>query len=300
MLHSLLASRCPSELTKKLLVFALFFTSLSAFAQQEQLVLWKVSGKGLKQSSYLFGTVHTTPFALLEKFPLQPYLAQAQFGVFEVIGRPIAPARPPKASAPARPQPPLDSLFSQKDYALVDSFFAASPLGSIKAHNTDASLQTMMYAAQRLIQNPVTELISLDEGLAQEMKRLKKPLFSLDPADDPDRKAQETDYTFWANGIVFLIRENNKKSHGTSPPTEAAYVAHLSESLQLNQEAPALLRKLTVRRNLVWIPELEQKMQEGACFVAVGLAHLKYKDGLIKLLRQRGYKLKQIALPKNP
>ncbi|RZM07774.1 MAG: hypothetical protein EOO88_51215, partial [Pedobacter sp.] len=47
------------------------------------------------------------------------------------------------------------------------------------------------------------------------------------------------------------------------------------------------------------LPALEQKMQEGSCFVAVGLAHLQYNDGLIKLLRQKGYKVKQIALPKN-
>jgi hypothetical protein len=282
------------------LTIALLVASLAVSAQGGKLILWKVSGNGLKQPSYLFGTRHTTPSTLLDKFPIKSYWEEAQFGLFEVVGTPLVPAatQPKKTSAPKRPQPPLDSLFSKQDYTLVDSFFSASPLGSIKEHNRDVNLQSLMFAAKRLKQNPTIEQIGLDDGIAREMKRIGKPRFRLDLDNDPDREAMENNYTFWANGIVSTIKD---KGNGNALATnsDAAYLAELSVDLKLREEATGLQRDLTERRNLVWVPPLEQKMKEGSCFVAVGLLHLKYKSGLIMLLRQRGYKVKPIKLAAN-
>jgi len=287
------------KLTSKLFILALFLVSLTAAAQRKQSVLWQVSGHGLKHPSYLFGTVHTLPPSVLDKFPVKRYMRQAQFGVFELRGNSINPAHPRKSDAPElpqRPQPPLDSLFTKWEYALVDSFFTASPLGSIKEHSRDADLQGMYYAAMRLKQNPTAEQTSLDDGIAEGMRRMGKPVFKLDADDDSDIKAVKTSYVGLANALVSLIREKSNGSYFVPGDTDGAYVAHFTADLKLNEEATGLGKNLTVRRNLLWVPQLEQKMQEDACFVAVGLNHLRYKTGLIKLLRQRGYKLKPVVL----
>lgn len=55
--------------------------------------------------------------------------------------------------------------------------------------------------------------------------------------------------------------------------------------------------KLLDSRNFIWIPkiisELENKKQ---VFIAVGIAHLDYKNGLIEQLKQKGYTITQIIL----
>lgn len=284
------------KLTSKLFVFALFFVSLTASAQRKQSVLWQVSGKGLQHPSYLLGTVHTLP-AVLDKFPVKQYMRQAQFGVFENKGNPINLATASKPSALERPQPPLDSLFSKREYMLVDSFFTASPLGSIKDHNTDADLVGMVQAVMMLKNNSSTEPISLDTSIALAMRELGKPLFSLDAEDDPDITTFYARHTQLAGLLVALIKDKTKA--GPLSASDKAYLGQLSANLLLDKAAPSTIKDMTVRRNLWWIPQLEQKMQEGSCFVAVGLGHLQYKEGLINLLRGKGYTLKPIALAKN-
>jgi len=280
-----------------LICLAFLLTSLAASAQVMQSVLWEVSGKGLKHKSYLFGTVHTLSPSLLNSFSVRQYMEKAQFGVFEITGTPISPTPPKKDIAPERPQPPLDSLFNKREYALVDSFFSASPLGSIKEHNKDASIAGMLQAVEMLKREPATDPISLDGGIAEEMQRLEKPLFRLDTDDDPDRRAIETSYTQLARWIVLLIRDkDNKADPFLMSNINAAYVAKLSADMQLDEEAKSGMKEATARRNQLWYPQLEQKMKEGSCFVAVGLGHMQYKDGLINLFRQKGYKLKPVTL----
>jgi uncharacterized protein YbaP (TraB family) len=287
------------KLTSKLFVLALFLVSLTAAAQRKQSVLWQVSGHGLKHPSYLFGTVHTLPPSVLDKFPVKQYMRQAQFGVFESGDSSIAPAQPKMASAGAPHQPPLDSLFSPRDYAAVDSFCMASSLGSIKAHNYDTNLQVLLYAAIRIKQSQssaIDPLVSLDESIIEEMKRLGKPAFGLDADNDPDIQQFLTSYTYLAKMIVSVTRGKSPQGYYVPDDSTGSYVTSLTADMHLREDATGTMKEITVRRNLLWVPQLEQKLGEGPCFVAVGLGHLQYKSGLIKLLRQKGYRVKPVAL----
>lgn len=49
-------------------------------------------------------------------------------------------------------------------------------------------------------------------------------------------------------------------------------------------------------RNRKWIPKLITAMQDKKCFVAVGAAHLFGEDGVIDLLRKKGYQLTPIDM----
>src|SRR3954464_13245812 len=54
----------------KKLVIALLLVGFSSIAQNEKSLLWKVSGNGLSQPSYLYGTIHATCDATLDKTTL--------------------------------------------------------------------------------------------------------------------------------------------------------------------------------------------------------------------------------------
>ncbi len=68
---------------------------------------------------------------------------------------------------------------------------------------------------------------------------------------------------------------------------------YLSENMR--KEFPKLFKKLLSDRNRDWIPHLETLMDSGKrTLVIVGVGHLVGEDGVINLLKSRGYKLKKM------
>jgi uncharacterized protein len=61
----------------------------------------------------------------------------------------------------------------------------------------------------------------------------------------------------------------------------------------LEQEAQ-LYQRLLVERNKNWLPKLEALFaRKGAAFVVVGAAHLVGPDGLVAMLKAKGYTVEQ-------
>jgi len=70
---------------------------------------------------------------------------------------------------------------------------------------------------------------------------------------------------------------------GDNAAALAAYVGAMT------RDSPALTELLLFRRNRRWMPHLQRRFLEGGAFVAVGAAHLFGEEGLIALLRARGW-----------
>jgi uncharacterized protein YbaP (TraB family) len=59
------------------------------------------------------------------------------------------------------------------------------------------------------------------------------------------------------------------------------------------KDSPAYYQSLVVDRNRRWIPRIESCLSTGSCFVVVGAAHMVGSDGLIAMLKQKGYRITQ-------
>lgn len=60
------------------------------------------------------------------------------------------------------------------------------------------------------------------------------------------------------------------------------------------KEFPDLHEKLYLARNRRWLPQIERLIEQGGnSMVVVGAAHLVGKEGMIELLKQKGYKVEQ-------
>jgi uncharacterized protein YbaP (TraB family) len=60
------------------------------------------------------------------------------------------------------------------------------------------------------------------------------------------------------------------------------------------RESPELYERLLVDRNRNWVAPVERcLLQKTACFVVVGAAHLVGPQGLVALLREKGYRIEQ-------
>jgi len=61
------------------------------------------------------------------------------------------------------------------------------------------------------------------------------------------------------------------------------------------EESPELFRKLTTDRNLRWLPQIEKMLQDPKSdyLVVTGALHMVGRDGLVELLRRKGYRVEQ-------
>jgi uncharacterized protein YbaP (TraB family) len=61
------------------------------------------------------------------------------------------------------------------------------------------------------------------------------------------------------------------------------------------REYPAVYQTIIVDRNRRWVRQIEKMIEQGeSALIAVGAAHLVGKDGVIELLRARGYIVEQM------
>ena len=110
--------------------------------------------------------------------------------------------------------------------------------------------------------------------LDQQLAMLRAELSQNDQADD--LFATMTDAYF--RGEHRLIWEFNRQRQPDSQSGDFTQV----ESLLLDQ------------RNVLWIPQIMHAAQTGPVVVAVGAAHLSGPMGLLELLHQQGFALRQI------
>ena len=59
------------------------------------------------------------------------------------------------------------------------------------------------------------------------------------------------------------------------------------------KDAPEVHRVLFVERNTRWVPKIEACLVKARCLVVVGAGHLVGQDGLVEMLRRRGYRVVQ-------
>jgi uncharacterized protein len=60
-------------------------------------------------------------------------------------------------------------------------------------------------------------------------------------------------------------------------------------------EYPEIHQKIIVDRNRRWLPEIEKSLQKGSgAMIVVGAAHLVGQDGVIEMLKAKGYSVEQM------
>ncbi|HEU4343084.1 MAG TPA: TraB/GumN family protein [Candidatus Binatia bacterium] len=274
---------------------------VEAPAAQEKSFLWQVrSDKG---TTYLLGSIHLLK---RENYPLQKIIDDsfdaAKRLVFEVD---INNARPEKIHQLMLQKgmnsdgTTLQQNISKETYTLLEDrttelglnigaitllkpWFAALTIQALKLQKLgfDSSFGVDHYLARRAQQagkpSGGLETTEFQIGLFDQLSlreqelMLRQTLKQLDLLEpNVDRIVQS-----WSTGDVSSL--------------ERLLLASM-------REYPEVYQKLMVDRNRRWLPKIEQIIQQGErTMIVVGAAHLVGKDGLISLLRARGYKVEPL------
>ena len=275
-----------------------------ALASQAQL-LWKVSGNGLSRPSYIMGTYHFAPASMMEKIPgMQQALEGCDVVVGEIEKESMMSAEAQAKMAQAMIAPldsTLDKLFSPEDLAIVeqvfDKYFGAmgvklSQMNMLKPNAISVQMQAMQ-AVKYFPNFNQNELIDLAvQTAANEMGR---PSIGLETIEEQIELLFNGPLTEQAEGLLEACKKDDLFTVQSSALVEAYMAQDLNRieavftDPELGGENAEEMEALIYDRNRSWAEKLHKMMPERAALVCVGAGHLPGDQGLLQLLRNRGY-----------
>ncbi len=289
---------------KKILVFlALFFVSFFIEKQivkaqdAPQSLLWEITGKDLKQASYLFGTFHILcPQDLIMTEAIKSRLKSSEQLVLELdMDDPNMMSEMQKIMMLTGGKT-LKNYLNEKEYARVGQFFKDSlnmPIDNL-AGMKPFMLSTLLYPKYLGCQTASWEITLMNLAQSQKLEVLgletiQEQMKALDfMSVDEQAKSLVESVTDYAKGRK-VIREmlNLYKTQAV----EKMYQISID---YFSKDMKGMEKVMLEDRNRLWIPLMEKMSKEKPTFFAVGAAHLGGQTGVIALLRKQGYSVKPI------
>ena len=293
--------------TMKRLILAVALAG-TAMASQAQL-LWRVSGNGLERPSYVFGTHHMAPKAILDSVP---QVRQVQNEVQQVCGEVnmLNMQNAMRATAEAMLLPSGKSL---NDYLPADKRSAVDEV--LKKY---VGVGVDNGAVQRMCPAAVTNQIVSAMAAKQMVKDdadFRLDVYFQTKADKAGKKVvaletvqQQLKLLFSANpyrqGTMLACTAENIDWEATQ--LEMLTDAYMHRDLaaikeSVNQELgddcdynPEERAALITDRNRAWMDQMPAMMAGNSTLFVVGVGHLVGEEGLIKLLTAAGYKVEAV------
>ena len=282
---------------KNILLFVGIFASLFANSQElEKNLLWKISGKGLKSPSYLFGTIHATCDATLDANTLKALDDTKQLFLeidMDDKAMPMQMMKFMKMNDDAK----LSTLLSAEDFEIVDVFLTENMKMSAKFFDT---YKPFMISAMLMPKLLDCKYASVESELMRVTKEQSEEVYGLETIEDQMKVFDAIPYQTQANELLKTAKEGLEKSKiefqkmmdSYNDKDIEAMLAMMddSENKMTSENKDVLLNN----RNKNWIPVITNTAKQVPTFFAVGAAHLAGDEGVIKLLRKAGYKVEAV------
>jgi uncharacterized protein YbaP (TraB family) len=277
-------------------LLCLFLATATLFAQpskSDNALLWKVSGKGLSQPSFLFGTYHFLTNAFIDTMPaIKAAYASSKAIVGELV---IDSALQPSVMQAALLNgTTLKQLLPDTLYAKAAAWFRSEAGMDLAMLNNFNPITVMTLAMaitqQKYFPNKPGE-VQLDTYFQQEGKKDGKKILGLETVDvQINALYKQLTLQRQVEMLDELFKDRLKQS---IDKMNNAYISQDMDQLQKEMYngsyKPEEIKVLLDDRNNHWVQELLGIMQQQPVFVAVGALHLVGKNGLVNQLRAQGF-----------
>lgn len=314
--------------------FLFSLCSSNFYAQAKKPVgglLWKISGKGLEKPSYLLGTWHGSSAILYGYVDSIPGYHSAFDACTQLVGevQMTAPSNSLTANI-SMIKMPADTtyadLLNEQEYHFLDSVtqhVLEAPLNQVYLRPTLLSLMLHKFIEIKTFKEKGYSQSQID-SLSQVMdfvieNKAKEKGYTLEGLETLEEQL---------NGIRGLWGATDLKEQAiqmvkdmqASEEQKAAFEAlgtrlakiyrsqDIARFVDYEIYADSVIRNFTAnsavsmyiqddlmtQRNLNWMKKLPILMQKAPTFIAVGVRHLPGKNGLLTLLRKKGYRVEAV------
>lgn len=281
-----------------LLVSLIALTALAQSSNENNTLLWKISGNGLEKPSYLFGTIHMicADDALLSDNMKKAisdcdevYLEVDMDNIFEMIGV--------VSKMKMKGDTTLKDLLTPEDYKKVKTYFETK--GSMLPFSMLETYKPML-AASTLEQSsmPCDNTAMMEQVIMKEAKQFNKKIKGLETMSYQAGVLDSIPYKLQAEQLAAYIEKENKGEEDDKELKEM-FKAYKNQDLKRLEELlietdagmSGFTDILLYHRNQNWVEKLKTLLPQNSLLIAVGAGHLPGEKGVINLLRKEGYKL---------
>jgi len=281
---------------KIVLLLCSLFLGVAFGQKSENSLLWKISGNGLKEPSYLFGTIHITCDATLSE-KVKTALDKTQQLCLELdMDDPNLQAEMMN-SMMMQNGVTMKSLAKPEDFKAVDAFlttnlgFSAEMLNPVKPFMVSAMLYPKMLNCET--QSVEAELIKIAKAQNEEV-------IGLETVGEQLAVFDAIPYQEQMNELVITAKDNMQRDKTELTEMMAIYKSENVEAMvTFTEKSPnAMTSKygdvLLKNRNQNWISRMITIAKNKPTFFGVGAAHLGGKEGVIALLRKAGFTVEAV------
>lgn len=272
-----------------------------AAAKEENSLLWEISGSGLKEPSYLFGTIHLIDkkdFVLTEI--TKASLEKAKRVTFEINMEEMSDMSvlmPLMMKAFMSNGKTLSDLLSAEDYTLVKAHFEKMGLPMMLLERMKPMFLSSMSPDAMGMEGENSSMMSYELELMKLAQAQKKTVAGLETAEFQMSMFDSIPYEVQAEMLVESVKSadaGNDQLKQLVDLYKQQDINGLHDMLNADSDLSKYDDLLLVNRNKNWIPVMGNMMREQTTFFAVGAGHLAGTDGVIQLLRQAGYTVKAL------
>lgn len=284
-------------------ILTILALSLMCLTSNAQLV-WKISGNGIQNPSYILGTHHGCPFNYCDSIP---GLMKAFDKVDNIIGEinmiefsEMSPERMQKMQAmmmmPADTS--LLSLFNEEETAKVNAWLKDEMGASLEMLSVMKPMTIMVTVQNKEMMEVIPEIATMttiDKYMQTLGQRKGKTIGELETADYQMELLYGNSLEEQADALLEMIDHGDSK--GLLQQLTNAYKSQNLDTLwkvfqeqMTGYEYDAIVKV----RNLNWEKQMRELLPKQSTLFVVGAGHLPGESGMINLLREAGYKVKPV------
>lgn len=261
-------------------------------------LLWEISGNGLEEPSYLFGTIHIIgkedyfwtdlmeeKFQETEKLVLEIDMGKNQMMMMLSL----------ISKMKMKDGKTLHDLLTKKEYKEVEDYFMDKMGMPLATFDRFKPIFTSMIIAQGEA-GSMEDSKSYEMELVEKAKQRKMKIDGLETAAYQISMFDSIPYEMQAEMLIEAINTEVDSSETTFDDMVELYKSQDLEGLyamitEEDSEIEGYEDLLLVTRNKNWIPLIAEMTAKNPTFIAVGAGHLPGKSGVINLLIAAGYTL---------
>lgn len=254
-------------------------------------LLWKISGKDMRQPSYLFGTIHIVckdnyvwTKAMKKSFESTKEICMEMDMDDPSILMQVASAMIEQSGKK------LEDYFTAEEYQVVEKYFRDSLGVNITMFATmkPIVLQTLLTSS-----SPVCDsVISYEVKLSETAKEQGKEITGLETPAEQIKLLDQIPVDSIVQELVRIAKGQSEEMsdyHAMIKAYTQQDIQELHHLIMKSKEEGDNLNAFLDERNEKWIDRMAERMDQRSIFFAVGAGHLWGEKGLISLLKEQGY-----------
>lgn len=272
--------------------------------KEERSLLWEISGNGLEQTSYLYGTIHmigADDFFLTDKtkeaFEKSEKLT-LEINMEEMMD--MSNLMPLMMKSFMSNDTTLKDLLTEEEYGIVKTHFEKIGLPLMFVERIKPMFLSALGSEDMAQMNQSGNVKSYEMEFVDMAKAREIPLDGLETAEYQMSMFDSIPYKKQAQMLVESIKTGG--GEGGNDQFEQLVRLYkdrdlygLQEMLQSDETGIIDYADLLLNnRNRNWIPVMEEMMKNEVVFFAVGAGHLAGEEGVVALLRKKGYEVKAV------